>query len=103
MKCDSPMLTPPCPHRPLLLQTRSFDMDRAERTRRHAEARAAEAEARAARTAAQQAARVAARLAGGGTSASGGGGGGVSTSDTYLNTLQVAGGAAGAPMVVPRP
>ena len=78
-------------------------MDRGVDARRLAAARAAEAEARVARTAAQQAARVAARLAGGGTSASGGGGGGVSTIDTYLNPLQVAGGAAGAPMVVPRP
>ena len=48
--------------------------------------RAAEATARAARTDAQQAAKVAARLAVGDTSASGGGGGGVSTIDTLLNT-----------------
>jgi len=70
---------------------------------RRAAGREAEARARAARTAAQQATRVAARLAGGGTSASGGYGGDVSTNDTLLNTLQVLGGVAGAPMVVPRP
>ena len=64
--------------------------------------RAAEAEARAARTAAQQAARVAERLAGG-NSASGGGCGGVSTNDTLLNTCRFGGGAAGAPTGVPRP
>ncbi len=78
-------------------------MDRAERTRKHAAGRAAEAEARARKADEAKARREAARLAGGGTSASGGGGGGVSTNDTLLNTLQVLGGAVGAPMVVPRP
>ena len=78
-------------------------MDRgvpSEKARRLAEARAAEAEARVRKADDAKARREAARLAG---SASGGGGGGVSTIDTYLNPLQVAGGAAGAPMVVPRP
>jgi hypothetical protein len=78
-------------------------MDRGVDARRLAAARETKARARLARTAAQQATRVAVRLAGGGTSASGGSGGGVSTNDILLNTLQVLGGAAGAPMVVPRP
>ena len=78
-------------------------MDQSADARRRAAGRAAEAEAKAAK-AAQERIRYAARpAAGGGTSASGGGGGGVSTNDTLLNTLQVLGGAAGAPMVVPRP
>ena len=80
-------------------------MDRgvpSEKAIRLAAGRAAEAEARAATTASQQTRRDAARLVGGGTSASRGGGGGVSTNNTLLNTLQVAGVAAGAPMVVPR-
>ena len=59
-------------------------MDRSIDARRLAASRAAKAEVRAARTAVQQPAIVAARLAGGGTS--GGGGGDVSTEDTLLNT-----------------
>jgi hypothetical protein len=78
-------------------------MDRGADALRRAAGRAAEAEARARKADEAKARREAARLAGGGTSASGGGGGGVSTNDTLLNTLQVLGGAAGAPMVVPRP
>ena len=90
MKIDSPMLTPPCPPRPPLLQARSFDMgpndtflfleEKAHLTR------AADKEVRAARTATQQAARVAARLAvAGGTSAYGAGGGGTEALDSAMN------------------
>ena len=78
-------------------------MERGADALRRAAGRADEAAARARKADEAKARREAARLAGGGTSASGGGGGGVSTIDTYLNPLQVLGGAAGAPMVVPRP
>ena len=60
-------------------------MDRAERIRRHAAGRAAEAEAREENARRAKAHRDAARLTGGVTFASGGGGGGVSTNDTFLN------------------
>ena len=60
-------------------------MDRAERTRRHAASRAAEAEARAENARRAKAHRDAARLTGGVTSASGGEGGDVSTNDTLRN------------------
>ena len=70
--------------------------------------RAADKEVRAARTATQQAARVAARLAGGGSSApesGGGGGGGVSgsTGDAVRQVGAVGAGAAGFPLVFPAP
>ena len=103
VKCPAQHLTPPCPHRPPILQTRSCDMDQGVDARRLAAGRAAEAALREESNRRLKARREAARLAGGGTSASGGGGGGVSTNDTLLNTLQVLGGAAGAPMVVLRP
>ena len=82
----APQLTPPCAPRPLLLQTRYFDMDQSVDAKRLAAARADEAEARAEKAASDRARREAARLAGGVTSTSGGGGGGVSTKDTLLNT-----------------
>ena len=81
-------------------------MDRAERTRRHAAGCAAEAAARADKTAAQQACREAAILAGGGTSAPGGGGGGGggfsgSTGDAVCQVGAVGAGAAGSLLVFP--
>ena len=55
MKCDSPMLTPPCPPRPLLLQTSSFYMGCSARDSRHTAALAAEAESREEKAASERA------------------------------------------------
>ena len=83
-------------------------MDRSADARRRAAGRAADKAVRAARTATQQAAIVAARLGvAGGTSASGagggGGGGGVSgsTGDAVRQVGAVGAGAAGSPLVFP--
>ena len=75
-------------------------------TKIHAAGRAANNEVRAAQTATQQAARVAARLAGGGTFAPGGGGGGGggvsgSTGDAVRQVGAVVAGAAGSLLVFP--
>ena len=78
-------------------------MDSSARDSKRTAARADEAEARAEKAASDRARREALRLANVGTSASGGGGGGVSTKDILLNPSQVGGGAAGAPLGVPRP
>ena len=81
------MLTPPCPPRPPLLQTRSSDIDRSTaRNSRRTAGRAADKEAREEKAASERARREAARLAvAGGTSASGAGGGGTEALGSAMN------------------
>ena len=81
------MLTPPCPHRPPLLQTRSLDIDQSVDARRLAAGRAADEEARAKKAASDRARREATRLgvAGGTSALSGVGGGGIEALDSAMN------------------
>ena len=87
IKRTAPQLTPPCPPRPPLLQTRSLDIDQSVDARRLAAGRAADEEARAKKAASDRARREATRLgvAGGTVSASGAGGGGTEALDPLLN------------------